>query len=66
MKNTDAKTRAAAPTPGAEALDTAEQLSLELESESQHQTGRRKEKMIEDANAASGKPEKTKPDAQEN
>jgi hypothetical protein len=57
MKNTDAKTRAAATTPEAESLDTGEQLSLELESEAQHQVGERKEKMIERANQESGDPE---------
>ena len=62
MKNTDPKTRAAASTPEVKSLDTGEQLSLELESESQHQTGKRKEKMIDEANAASGKPQQEKSD----
>ena len=57
MKNTDVKTRAAASSPGAEKLNKGEQKSLELESESEHQIGKRKEKMIEEANEASGEPE---------
>ena len=57
MKNTDAKTRAAASTPEADSLDTGEQLSLELESEAQHQVGERKETMIEQATQESGDPE---------
>jgi hypothetical protein len=52
MNDTDAKTRAAANTPGAEKLETGEQLSLELQSESEHQTGKPKEKMISDAERA--------------
>ena len=49
MKKNDAKTRAGATTPGAESLNTGEQQSLELQSESEHQIGARKEKMISEA-----------------
>ena len=54
MKNKETKTRAGATTPGAEALDKGEQQSLELQSESQHQIGNPREKMISEAKEAAG------------
>jgi hypothetical protein len=58
MKDTtDAKTRAAASTPGAEKLNKGEQKAIELQSESEHQTGTRKEKMVQEAKKEAGAPE---------
>jgi hypothetical protein len=64
MKNTDAKTRAGASTPGAQAMDTGEQLSLELQSESEHQIGTRKEKMIQEAKESAPGPKENSDSAE--
>ena len=54
MKETDAKTRVGASTPEADNLNTGEQLSLELQSEAEHQIGTKREKMISKAKDAAG------------